>query len=68
MFAYRLLRRRQVIVNLVDGSALAGILFRQAGPLLILKNATVLERGAQPAPAEGDLVVERDRVLFIQAT
>lgn len=58
---------RQVVVNLTDGSALRGVLYRQDGPLLVLKNAELLERGAEPLPIDGDAVVERDRVLFIQA-
>lgn len=58
---------RRVVVNLTDGSALSGVLYRQDGPLLVLKNAEHLERGQQPLPIDGDTVVERDRVLFIQA-
>lgn len=63
----RALERRRAIVNLSDGTAIDGIFFRQDGPLLILKNAVLLTPGAQPAPLDGDTVVERDRVLFIQA-
>lgn len=68
MFAFRRqLTRRRIIVNLVDGTSLDGILFRQDGPLLVLKNATYLAPDSPPAPLDGDVVVERDRVLFIQA-
>lgn len=63
----RIVYRRRVVVNLTDGSAIEGVLYRQDGPLLVIKNATYLERGAQPAPLDGDTVIERDRVLFIQA-
>lgn len=63
----RVFQRRQVIVNLEDGSAIAGILYRQDGPLLVLKNATYLEKGTDPVQLDGDTVVERARVLFIQA-
>lgn len=58
---------RQVVVNLQDGSALKGLLYRQTGPLLVLKNAEHLAPGVDPLPIDGDAVVERDRVLFIQA-
>lgn len=68
MFPFRrLLWRRRVIVNLVDGSAFDGILYRQNGPLLVLRDATRLERGAEPLQLDGEAVIERDRVLYIQA-
>ncbi|PPH51205.1 hypothetical protein [Rathayibacter sp. AY1E1] len=68
MFPFRrLLWRRRVIVNLVDGSAFDGILYRQSGPLLVLRDATRLERGAEPLQLDGEAVIERDRVLYIQA-
>lgn len=63
----RTLERRTVIVNLLDGNAIQGVLFRQDGPLLVLKNAAYLERGAEPMPLDGDTIIERDKVLFIQA-
>lgn len=63
----RLVVRRKVVVNFHDGRALEGILFKQSGPLLVLKNATLLELGSEPLPIDGDAVVERNQVLFIQA-
>jgi len=68
MFAFaRFLLRRRVVVNLDDGTAVAGIAYRAAGPLLVLKNAELLNRGSEPTPLDGDTVIERERVLFIQA-
>lgn len=58
---------RRVIVNLTTGKAIDGVLVRQSGPLLILKGASLLEPGADPVPMDGEVVVERDRVDFIQA-
>lgn len=55
-----------VVVNLTSGTALDGYLVRQDGPLLTLRAATVHEPGAAPAPADGELVVERSRIDFIQ--
>jgi small nuclear ribonucleoprotein (snRNP)-like protein len=63
----RIIERRRVIVNLTDGSSFEGVLYRQDGPLLVLKNATYLEPRQQPVPLDGDTIIERDRVLFIQA-
>lgn len=63
----RLVVRRRVVVNLHGGQALEGVLFKQSGPLLVLKNASLLEPGADPLPIDGDAIVERGQVLFIQA-
>ena len=64
---WRTLLRRRVIVNLTNGTAIHGVLYRQSGPLLILKNAQYLEKGVEPTTLDGDTVVERTNVIFIQA-
>lgn len=67
MFAFRrLLVHRQVVVNLDDGSAVQGVLFTKTGPLIVVKNATLHEPGAEPVRLDGDVVIERPRVLYIQ--
>lgn len=63
----RVLEFRTVIVNLTNGHAIQGVLYREVGQLLVLKKAVYLEPGAQPTELDGDTVIERDRVLFIQA-
>lgn len=68
MSAYgRLVLRRRVLVNLTTGQAIEGILLRQSGPLLIVANATLHEANVEPTPLDGEAVIERDRVAFIQA-
>lgn len=67
MFPFRFVLRRSVVVNLDDGTAVQGVLYRKAGPLLVLKNAALLEEGANPMPLDGDTIIERRRVMFIQA-
>jgi small nuclear ribonucleoprotein (snRNP)-like protein len=69
MMAFRrCLERRRVVVNLLSGRAFDGVLYARRGPLLILRNAVMHERGAEPAPVDGDVVVERNQVEFIQVT
>lgn len=63
----RLVFHRQIVVNLDDGTTIAGVLFQQAGPLLVLKNAHLVASNAEPVPLDGDVIVERSRVVFIQA-
>ena len=63
----RLIAHRRVIVNLTTGKAIEGVLVRHCGPLLVLKGAVLLEVGADPIAMDGEIVLERDRVDFIQA-
>lgn len=63
----RIIYRRRVVVNLDNGTSIEGVLFKQDGPLLVIKNAFYLEPGTEPVPLDGDTVIERSRVLFIQA-
>lgn len=68
MRAYRkLVVSRRVVVNLAGGRAITGVLVRQSGPLLFLRDATLLEENVNPTPIDGEAVIERDRVDFIQA-
>lgn len=63
----RVLIHRTVVVNLVDGSSISGVLYKDPGPLLVLKNAVYLVTGHEPVQLDGDTVIERDKVLFVQA-
>ncbi|MEU2889405.1 hypothetical protein [Streptomyces albidoflavus] len=63
----RVVVRRRVIVNLADGSALDGVLLRRYRTLLVVADATLLSPGSDPMRMDGELVVERSRVLFVQA-
>jgi len=63
----KVLVHRNVIVNLVDGTSITGVLYRDPGPLLVLKNAEYLAPGADPVSLDGDTVIERTKVLFVQA-
>ncbi|GAQ64060.1 hypothetical protein [Streptomyces scabiei] len=66
MFAWRRTAvRKRVIVNLAD-KAFRGILWAQRGPLLVLRNAELLEAGRAPQPVDGEVIVERVQVQFTQ--
>lgn len=59
---------KRVIVNLHSGNAIDGVIVRQTGPLLVLKNATLHELGADKSVAlDGEALVSRDQIDFIQA-
>lgn len=68
MGAFRkVLLLRTVVVNLTNGTTISGVLYRDPGNLLVLKNATYYEPGAKPTPLDGDTVIDRAQVLFVQA-
>lgn len=64
---YRLVIRRRVVVNLVTGTAIAGVLLKRSGPLLVLADATVFPRDGVESKVDGEVVVERSQVEFVQA-
>lgn len=66
MFAWRRTAvRKRVVVNLAD-KAFTGILWAKRGPLLVLRNAELLEAGRPAQPVDGEVVVERSKVEFTQ--
>lgn len=67
-WARRLVARKRVLVRLHSGTALTGVLWQRRGRLLVLKQATLLEVDAEPAQMDGDVVVDRDQVEFLQVT
>lgn len=66
MFAWRRTAlRKRVVVNLPD-KAFAGVLWAKRGPLLVLRDAELLEPGREPQKVDGEVVIERSRVEFTQ--
>lgn len=66
MFAWRRTAlRRRVVVNLAD-KAFSGVLWAKRGPLLVLRDVELLEAGRQPQRVDGEVVIERSRVEFMQ--
>jgi hypothetical protein len=63
---FRLLLRREVVVNLHDGTGFRGVLYRKAGHLVELRNAERLEPGINPTSCDGAVILERDRIQFWQ--
>lgn len=56
----------RVLANLVDGSAIDGLLIARRGLLLVLSDCTVHTPGAEPQAVDGEVYIERDRVLYLQ--
>lgn len=66
MFAYRRTAvRKTVIVNL-ESRVFKGVLWAKRGPLLVLRNAEMLVPGGQAVPMDGEVVIERAQVEYLQ--
>ncbi|MEU1526365.1 hypothetical protein ABZ413_29630 [Nocardia rhamnosiphila] len=65
-YGYGYVARRRVIVNLKTGSAIAGVITKWRGPFYVLRDASVHE-GDQSAPADGEVLVDKSNVDYIQA-
>ncbi|MEU0808788.1 hypothetical protein [Streptomyces sp. NPDC005970] len=66
MFAWRRTAvRKRVVVNLAE-RAFRGVLWAKRGPLLVLRDVDLLEAGREPQRVDGEIVVERSQVEFIQ--
>lgn len=57
---------QRVLVNLEDGRAFAGVLYAKRGPLLVLREARLIEPGTEAVPVDGEVLIERPKVAFIQ--
>ncbi|MEU1158452.1 hypothetical protein ABZ369_36390 [Streptomyces sp. NPDC005918] len=57
--------RKRVVVNQKE-RAFRGVLWAQRGPLLVLRDAELLEAGREPQRVDGEVVIERSQVEFTQ--
>jgi hypothetical protein len=59
---------REVLVNLVSDrdTALRGVLWRARGPWLVLRHVQLLKAQAKPLPIDGEVIVHRTNVSFLQ--
>ena len=57
---------RQVLVNLVSGTAVSGVCTYNGRTALVLRGATVHEADAEPAAADGEILIDRINIDFIQ--
>lgn len=63
----RFVVHRRVVVNLLSGRAIEGVVLSQDGPLLVVGDARLYEPGTEPSKVDGQVVIERSQVDFIQA-
>lgn len=58
--------QRNVVVNLLSGNAISGVCSFECPVSLVLRGAMVHEQGVEPTPADGELLIYRSNVDFIQ--
>jgi hypothetical protein len=60
-------RRRRVLVNLQhDEGAIEGLLWTRRGCWIVLKDARLLRGALEPIPVDGEVVVDKARIVFLQ--
>lgn len=59
---------RGIVVNLKGEreNAIRGVLWRSRGAWLVLRNASVLEPRREPLAVDGEVLIHRDNVAFVQ--
>lgn len=59
---------RAVIVNLKDeqDTAIRGLLWQSRGAWLVIREASLLRANAAPTPVDGEIVMHRENVAFLQ--
>lgn len=57
---------RSVIVNLKSGETLSGVAWQTRGRWLTLRRAALLTAGQPPAAIDGEVVIDRSNISFLQ--
>lgn len=58
--------KRRVVVNTKTDRAFRGVLWRRAWGFLVLRNAELVKPGGETVRMDGELVIERSNVDFLQ--
>jgi hypothetical protein len=58
--------RKTGIVNLISGTSFRGVIWQVAGTWLVIRNVEMLRNNGDVTAVDGEVVVSRDHVDFIQ--
>lgn len=64
----RLTYAKRCLVNLKTGSAFRGFIVSAPGSVVVLKAAQLIEPGAEPVDVQGEVLIEKANIDFIQIT
>ena len=61
-------RRRRCLVNLhdEDGTTIEGVLWARRGVWLVIKDARLIRPTGEVVPADGEVLIDRARISFLQ--
>lgn len=62
----RSLERRRIVVTLLDDTAFEGVLYDADRSTFVLRNAAALHPDGSRTPADGEVLVPRDRLAYLQ--
>lgn len=57
---------RRVFVHTTEGRSFRGVFWRQRAEFIVLREAMMLAPGHEPTPVDGEVLVYRPQVTFIQ--
>lgn len=60
------LYRRKVVVNATNGRTFAGVVWEDTGRWVVLRNAEMIEPRGERVPVDGEVVIDRDLIEFVQ--
>lgn len=64
---WKSLQAVRIILNLKSGQSIDGWLVRQEAQLLFLRDAVLIGNSDEPLPMDGQVIVERNEIEFIQS-
>lgn len=60
------LEQRKVLINLLSGNAIGGVCVHEGTNTIAVRGATIHEPNSEPAAADGEILIDRINVDFIQ--
>lgn len=58
---------RHVIVNTTFDEVFSGVLWKSRGPYLVLRDTSMLQKSGPPITVDGEVIIDRQKVAFMQA-
>lgn len=57
---------QRVVVNLKSGTAIRGVVVDRKRSFAVIKDAEVMEPGVQPVRADGEILVDKAEIDYVQ--
>lgn len=63
---FRYAAHKRVVISLKTGLTVTGIITRHRRGYCIVRDAQIIEPGGSSAPADGEILVQRDDIDYVQ--